>query len=582
LLNPERAARVCTEAISLGVLEERDSRLEFHPLAAAFLERQGRHETTDDIQQIVDRCLTTYRRRSEWDAAFELVDRYGTADDLEVLFSEALEGLLNAARLATIETWIERARVRQISSATIDLARAELALRAGRHLSAETYAQSALALAGGRRIDAWRAAMVAGRAAHTGSREESALEFYRAAEQFADSSRGRRDALWGQLMTASALELDETHDLLESLESNLDQSDRYELVRMTDKRLGAEVRLGAVRSLARGRRTVELVEQVGDPFARCSFRCNFAYSLILSAFYDEAYQQAALAFSDAVEFRVDPVLTYAHSTRALSLAGLGRFEDAHRALDDAVKEARRCHDDYGIQNVFAIRMRILVEEGRAGEACKIEPPDLTHSLRSMRGEVLSSRGLALVTVGRLAEASSLAAQASAMTSSVESRVLADAVEAIVGIRTRTNDWRASVERLVDTAFDSGGVDLMVAAYRGNPELLEALVSSQVTRERATYTLARAGDEILLQAAGLSAVSDNNPTSALSPREREVYELLCEGLSNGEIATRLFITEGTVKVHVHHVFDKLGVRSRTALAINAVRDRRVRAGQSEPH
>ena len=36
--------------------------------------------------------------------------------------------------------------------------------------------------------------------------------------------------------------------------------------------------------------------------------------------------------------------------------------------------------------------------------------------------------------------------------------------------------------------------------------------------------------------------------------------------------RLFITEGTVKVHVHHVFDKLGVRSRTALAMNAARER----------
>ena len=59
---------------------------------------------------------------------------------------------------------------------------------------------------------------------------------------------------------------------------------------------------------------------------------------------------------------------------------------------------------------------------------------------------------------------------------------------------------------------------------------------------------------------------------LSRREREVYELVCEGLSNGEIARRLFISEGTVKVHVHHVFDKLGIRSRTALAMNAARDR----------
>ena len=96
LLGAERAARVCAEALSLGVLEERDGRLEFHPLAAAFLERQGRRETTGDIEQIVARCLAAYRRRTEWDAAFDLVDRYGTADDFEALFSDALDALLNA------------------------------------------------------------------------------------------------------------------------------------------------------------------------------------------------------------------------------------------------------------------------------------------------------------------------------------------------------------------------------------------------------------------------------------------------------------------------------------------------------
>ena len=81
--------------------------------------------------------------------------------------------------------------------------------------------------------------MIAGRAAHTGSREESALEFYRIAEQFAQSARDKRDALWGQLMAASALEMDEAQDILDLLESTADQSDRYEIVRMADKKLGA-------------------------------------------------------------------------------------------------------------------------------------------------------------------------------------------------------------------------------------------------------------------------------------------------------------------------------------------------------
>jgi ATP/maltotriose-dependent transcriptional regulator MalT len=575
LLGADSAARVCTEALSLGVLEERDSGLEFHPLAAAFLQRQGHRETSSGIEQIVTGCLAVYRRRMEWDAAFDLVDQYGTADDFEALFSDALDALLNAARLATVETWIGRADARQLSSATIELARAALALREGKHLSAQTFAQSALTLAGDRSADAWRAAMVAGRAAHTGSREESALEFYRLAESFADSPRNERDARLGQLMASSALELEETHALLDVLEGSLDRSDRYELVRMAEKRLGAEVRMGAVRSLANARSVLELVDQVEDPFARCSFRATFSMALSLGAFYEEGHAQASLMYADAVEFRVDPVLPYAYSALSLSLAGLGRFEDAYRALDDSARESRRCNDEVGLQNVFAIRTRVLVAEGRAKEACGIEPPDLSHSLRSGRGEVLASRGLALATVGRFAEARSFASEAAEATSALEPRVLVAAVEAICAIRGRTNEWRSAVERLVDVAFDAGGVDLVVAAYRGNADLLEALLTSQLTRERAMYIVARAGDESLMEGAGLAATSASDPVSSLSPRELEVYGLLCEGLSNGAIAARLFITEGTVKVHVQHVFDKLGVRSRTALAISAVRDRRLR-------
>ena len=81
--------------------------------------------------------------------------------------------------------------------------------------------------------------MVAGRAAHSGSREESALEFYRLRRSLRIRLAGKRDALWGQLMAASALEIDEAHDLLDVLEATVDRSDRFELVRMADKKLGS-------------------------------------------------------------------------------------------------------------------------------------------------------------------------------------------------------------------------------------------------------------------------------------------------------------------------------------------------------
>jgi two-component system nitrate/nitrite response regulator NarL len=54
--------------------------------------------------------------------------------------------------------------------------------------------------------------------------------------------------------------------------------------------------------------------------------------------------------------------------------------------------------------------------------------------------------------------------------------------------------------------------------------------------------------------------------ALTDRERQVMALIAQGLSNKEIARILKITDGTIKVHLHHIFTKLAVRSRTALAL----------------
>ena len=476
------------------MLEERAGKLEFHPLAAAFLEEQARRGTTSNIEDTVVRCLAAYRARREWDAAFELVDRFGTDQDFEALFSDALEELLNAARLATVETWILRAQARHVASSTIEMAKAELALRDGQNLSAQTFAQAALAMAETGSNDAWRAAMVAGRAAHSGSREESALGFYRAAEGLARDERQSRDALWGQLMAASALELDEAQELVALLEATSSRSDRYELVRMADKKLGVDLRFGTMRSLSNARRVAELVGHINDPFARCSFRSFFAYALVLSALYREAYEQAVLFFEDAREFRVDPALPYAHFMLGNSLAGLGRYADAHLALDEAVRESRRCNDEFGIQNVFASRMRILVQEGRAAEACSLETPDLEHSVRAMRGEVLSSRGLALATIGRFADAQALGTEAANVTKGIEARLLVPAIHALCSLKQRTSGTREAVELLLLTAMDSGAVDLVVSAYRGNPDLLEAMLLAPGTREHTVHIVRRAGDE----------------------------------------------------------------------------------------
>jgi len=52
---------------------------------------------------------------------------------------------------------------------------------------------------------------------------------------------------------------------------------------------------------------------------------------------------------------------------------------------------------------------------------------------------------------------------------------------------------------------------------------------------------------------------------LTEREREITHMVSEGLSNREVGQRLNISEGTIKVHLHHIYDKLAIGNRAALA-----------------
>jgi DNA-binding CsgD family transcriptional regulator len=61
-----------------------------------------------------------------------------------------------------------------------------------------------------------------------------------------------------------------------------------------------------------------------------------------------------------------------------------------------------------------------------------------------------------------------------------------------------------------------------------------------------------------------AVSD--VTAPFTGRERQIVDLLMQGMSNRQIANALGITEGTVKKHLNHVFRKLGVHSRALLIV----------------
>lgn len=77
-------------------------------------------------------------------------------------------------------------------------------------------------------------------------------------------------------------------------------------------------------------------------------------------------------------------------------------------------------------------------------------------------------------------------------------------------------------------------------------------------------------KLLTHVAGKTVVHDPTVTADLSPRERDVLRQLSKGLSNAEIAERLFLSEGTVRNYVSSILTKLGVTDRTQAAVIGIR------------
>ena len=77
--------------------------------------------------------------------------------------------------------------------------------------------------------------------------------------------------------------------------------------------------------------------------------------------------------------------------------------------------------------------------------------------------------------------------------------------------------------------------------------------------------------------GLSAVVDTDRLSVLTDREREVLALVGHGLTNEEIASKLFLSPLTAKTHVSRIMQKLGARDRVQLVVTAYETHLVRTG-----
>ena len=111
--------------------------------------------------------------------------------------------------------------------------------------------------------------------------------------------------------------------------------------------------------------------------------------------------------------------------------------------------------------------------------------------------------------------------------------------------------------------------------RPRAELIEAIKG---TISGDSYIDPAVAGKVLANVAQTPPPKSRAPKIALSPREAEILELLALGLSNADIAQRLFLSEGTVRNYTSALFSKLEVSDRTQAVIVALRDGLVDLGK----
>lgn len=563
-LYPEQSDRVVRAGVDHGFLTEgTDGTFQLHPLLRSFLIRKLTESGREAVRVIASRALDALIEQELWDDAYVLIQRVAALDLLPRLVDAAMEHLLAAGRTPTLRTWIRQAAE---DEPIIRLAAAQLAFRDGRLHEAEVLAEIAAHSSGLSDDVRARAHLVAARAAHVASREQQAGALYALAGAAAASPTLRRTAALGELIVAIELEREEAPTLLRCLVQDdvFDPADRLVLA---DRQLSLESHFGMSVNLEAARAAQQLLPHVADPLVRTSFRNVLGYTLAVSGHFRESQDVTTQQLLDAEEHRLDFVLPYAYAVQALALCGLRDYVEAEEVLDEAEQRAMRGGDRTAYHVAWAVRSRLYIAQGAfdlvLGRPMELDR-DLTHQLRS---EVTSGYALALAGAGRLDLARDLATAAQSASIGVETKICSQLAHAIAAIRDCDSQGAlAHARSALECATRTGMIEAFVCGYRGAPEVIIALLHDSSLHPELSRILALSGDAEVIDAT--TNAQPDRSVLALSPREKEVLSLLAQGMSNSAIGQALFISPVTAKVHVRHIFEKLGVRSRAAAALRA--------------
>jgi LuxR family maltose regulon positive regulatory protein len=563
LLRPDEAERVTQAGVDSGFLTEAaDGLLDMHPLLRTFLERKLVEGDSKTMRKIVGRAAGSLIRNELWDEAFELIQRFTATERLPELIDAAMDSLLASGRTSTLRTWTDAGAE---EAPAVRLAGAELAFREGRYYESETLAL--LSAQEATTADATaRALLAAGRAAHAASREEDSSDLYQQAFAAAQDPWLKRSAAYGELAAAIELERADAPALLDVLEQEnaLDPEDR---VVLAGRRLYLELHFGKTVSLETAGAAHQLLGFVRDPLRRASFRNIYGYALASGGFYEEALVMIDEQLMDADQSRLEFVVPYCQAARAIVHSLRREYVLAEELLDEAEHRALHSGDQTAYHIAWAVRNRLYISQG-AFDLALSRPLEPQLSLtKGLYAELLASHALALAGKSQLVRARKLAVRAGELSIGIEIAIGTECALAVTAMREGAADAGLEHARTaLARATQSRMIEAFVAAYRGFPEILVGLLEDSGSHEDLTRVLLRVGDVSVVDHANRDSQAPS--VLVLSKREKEVLGLMARGMSNAEIGQALFISPVTVKVHVRHIFEKLGVRSRAAAVLRA--------------
>jgi LuxR family transcriptional regulator, maltose regulon positive regulatory protein len=565
-----RGKDVLEHAYERGFLSRDGDVYDLHPLLRQFLRSKLQEADPKAVTETVRLIGVSALDRSHWDETFELATEFQLSELLAELLSRALDSLLAEGRLATLEQWIAAAQLSIPGEHIVSLAQMELAFRKGRWPESE---RKALALA--RTLPrqhpfAPKALFRAAQVAQLDDRQEEALKLLDEASARSTTPMDLRRAAWSRFITLADLEEPElAKAALGNFEALTPQSVE-DVIRLSQAAVHFALRWGGIRQeLDRNRTTLDLLDEAADPMVRSGFIQSFGTALNLAAQYNEAYELAERQMTEAKRFGLDWVRPHGLEMRALAQIGLRNFEGAQTALRSAYRLADAAQDTHAQANATALMARIELAQGRASEAYeRLTEASPRAGSPGMEGELRSIRALALACLGKVEEATMEIRASAEITSHLEARGLrAYAAVILAHAHDKHEQLVVQVQEALNDSEVTGNADAFVTAYRAFPELLHTISDADITLDELLLAPLRAYDGALAERARLGIREPRGiADETLTEREEEVLSLLRDGLSNRQIAHTLWIAESTVKVHVRHIFDKLGVRSRTAAAL----------------